>query len=177
MLIFCDKMKQNWFTLYFLQIKKIYFVSLTCSTCGIGLNPDSVWCATDTCEQPAARHIPYFMDYKTHFFLQKIASKIQVHLILENNIEMSSVWFKIPASLKNGDIFTAVGNLSLSGNIGFNWQQQCTDSTNMSSGMHKLANTVSLLTCHHKPRTLPSLRCIIAVYGDSEIELKVIWYR
>jgi hypothetical protein len=36
-------------------------------------------------------HIPYFTDYKTHFFLQKIASKIQVRLILEINTKMSSV--------------------------------------------------------------------------------------
>jgi hypothetical protein len=35
--------------------------------------------------------IPYFTDYKTHFFLQKIASKIQVRLILEINKKMSSV--------------------------------------------------------------------------------------
>ena len=62
------------------------------------------------------------------------ASKIQVHLILEINIKMSSVWFKIPTSFKNGNIFDAAGNLSLSGNIGFNWQQQCTDATNMSCG-------------------------------------------
>jgi hypothetical protein len=37
------------------------------------------------------QHIPYFTDYKTHFFLQKIASKIQVRLILEINTKMSSV--------------------------------------------------------------------------------------
>jgi hypothetical protein len=47
---------------------------------------------------------------------------------------MSSVWFKIPASLKNGHIFDAAGNLSLSGNIAFNWQQQHTDAMNMSCG-------------------------------------------
>jgi hypothetical protein len=35
--------------------------------------------------------VPYFTDYKTHFFLQKIASKIQVRLILEINTKMSSV--------------------------------------------------------------------------------------
>jgi hypothetical protein len=29
------------------------------------------------------QHIPYFTDYKTHFFLRKIASKMQVRLILE----------------------------------------------------------------------------------------------
>ena len=67
------------------------------------------------------QRLPYFTDYKTHFFLRKIASKIQVCLILEINIKMSSVGFKIPASLKNGHIFDAAGNLSLSGNIGFNW--------------------------------------------------------
>ena len=78
--------------------------------------------------------IPYFTDYKTYFFLWKIASKIQVRLILEINIKMSSVWFKIPTSLKNGHIFDAAGNLSLSGNIGLNWRQQCTDVTNMSCG-------------------------------------------
>jgi hypothetical protein len=79
-------------------------------------------------------HIPYFVDYKTHFFLRKIASKIQVRLILKINIKIPSVWFKIPTSLKNGHIFDAAGNLSLSGNIAFNWQQQCTDATNMSCG-------------------------------------------
>ena len=68
--------------------------------------------------------IPYFMDYKMHFFLRKIAFKIQVRLILEINIKMTSVWFKIPTSLKNGHTFD--------GNIVFNWQQQCTDATNMS---------------------------------------------
>ena len=46
--------------------------------------------------------LPYLTDYKTHFFLRKIASKIQVHLIFKINIKMSSVWLKIPASLKNG---------------------------------------------------------------------------
>ena len=45
-------------------------------------------------------HVPYFMDCKTHFFLRKIVSKIQVSLILEINIKMSSVWYKIPTSLK-----------------------------------------------------------------------------
>ena len=81
--------------------------------------------------------VPYFMDYKTNFFLQKIASKMQVCLILEINIKMSSVWFKIPASLINGHIFDAAGNLSLSGNIGFIWRQQCTDAMNMSMYMSK----------------------------------------
>jgi hypothetical protein len=38
-----------------------------------------------------SKSIPYFTDYKTHFFLRKIASKIQVRLILEINIKMSSV--------------------------------------------------------------------------------------
>ena len=98
--------------------------------------------------------ILYFTDYKTHFFHRKIASKIHVRLILEINIKMSIVWFKIPAGLKNGHIFDATGNLSLSGNIGFIWQQQCTDATKMSSGIHKLTNTVSLPPCHHKHRTL-----------------------
>ena len=41
-------------------------------------------------------------------------------------------------------------------------------------GIHKLANTVSLPPRHHKPRTLSSLCCVIAVYGASELELKVI---
>ena len=41
-------------------------------------------------------------------------------------------------------------------------------------GIHKLANTVSLLPCLPKPRTLSSLCCVIAVYGASELELKVI---
>ena len=42
------------------------------------------------------------------------------------------------------------------------------------AGIHKLANTVSLPPRHHKPRTMSSLCCIIAVYGASELELKVI---
>ena len=42
------------------------------------------------------------------------------------------------------------------------------------AGIHKLANTVSLLPHHPKPRTLSNLCCIIAVYGASELELKVI---
>ena len=42
------------------------------------------------------------------------------------------------------------------------------------AGIHKLANTVSLPPCHPKPRTLSSLWCIIAVYGTSELELKVM---
>ena len=54
--------------------------------------------------------------------------------MLEINIKMSSVWFKISASLKNGHIFVAAGNLSLSGNIGHIWRQQSTDATNMSWG-------------------------------------------
>ena len=33
----------------------------------------------------------FFTDYKMHFFLRKIASKIQVRLILKINIKMSSV--------------------------------------------------------------------------------------
>ena len=122
------------------------------------------------------QYIPYVTDYKMHFFLRKIASKIQVRLILKINIKMSSVWFKILASLKNGHIFDAAGNLSLSGNIGFNWQQQCIDATNMSCGDSQVCynNTVSLPSRHPKPRTLSSLWCIIAVYGTSELELKVI---
>ena len=57
------------------------------------------------------------------------------------------------------------------------------DSTGISSaqmqriwvaGIHKLANTVSLPPCHPKPITLSSLSCVIAVYGASELELKVI---
>jgi hypothetical protein len=36
-------------------------------------------------------NLPYFTDYKTHFFLQKIASKMQVRLILEINTKMFSV--------------------------------------------------------------------------------------
>ena len=87
--------------------------------------------------------LPYFTDYKTHFFLGKITSKIQVRLILEINIKMSSIWFKIPTSLKNGHIFDAVENLSLSDSIGLIWRQQCTDATNMNFGIHKLANNLS----------------------------------
>ena len=77
----------------------------------------------------ATYSLPYFTDYKTHLFLRIIASKIQVHLILEINTKMSSDRFKIPARLKNGHTFDAVGNLSLPGNTGFNWRQQCTDVT------------------------------------------------
>ena len=117
--------------------------------------------------------LPYFMDYKT-FFFEKLPPKFRHVLILEINIKMSSVWFKIPASLKNGHIFDAMGNLSLSGNIGFNWQQQCTDATKWVAGIYKFANTVSLPPHHHKPRILSSLWCIIAVYCASELELKVI---
>ena len=40
--------------------------------------------------------------------------------------------------------------------------------------IHKLANTVSLPPRHHKPRILSGLWCVIAVYGASELELKVI---
>jgi hypothetical protein len=39
----------------------------------------------------AHSQLPYFTDYKTYFFLRKIASKIHVCLILEINIKMSSV--------------------------------------------------------------------------------------
>ena len=42
------------------------------------------------------------------------------------------------------------------------------------AGIHKLANTVSLPPRHRKPRALSSLYCVIAVYGASELELKVI---
>ena len=42
-------------------------------------------------------------------------------------------------------------------------------------GIHKLSNTVSFLPRHHKPRTLSSLWCIIAIYVASELELKVIY--
>ena len=42
------------------------------------------------------------------------------------------------------------------------------------AGIHKLANTVSVPPRHPKPRTLSSLCCIVAVYGASELELKVI---
>ena len=52
-------------------------------------------------------------------FLLKNASIIQVCLLLEININMSSVRFKIPAILKNGHIFNTGGNLPLSGNIRF----------------------------------------------------------
>ena len=121
-----------------------------------------------------SQEVPYFTNYKTHFLLRKIASKIQVRLILEINIKMSSVWFKIPASLKNGHIFDAAGNLSLSGNIGFNWRSSAQMRRIWVAGIHKLANTVSLPPRHPKPRTLPSLCCVIAVCGASEFALKVI---
>ena len=42
------------------------------------------------------------------------------------------------------------------------------------AGIHKIANTVSLPLRHHKPTTMWNLWCIIAVYGASELELKVI---
>ena len=102
--------------------------------------------------------LPYFTDYKTHSFLRKIASKIQVRLILEINIKMSSVWIKIPASLKNGHIIDAAGNLSLSSNIGFIWRQQCSAQMRRIwvAGIHYLANTVSLPLRHHKPRAMSS---------------------
>ena len=41
-------------------------------------------------------------------------------------------------------------------------------------GILKLANTVSLPPRHPKPRILSDLCCVIAVYGASELELKVI---
>ena len=124
--------------------------------------------------KPSNRQVPYFTDYKTHFFLWKIASKIQVRLILKINIKMSSVWFKIPTSLKNGHIFDAAGNLSPSGNIGFNWRSSAQMRRIWVAGIHKLANTVSLLPRHHKPTTLSRLCFVIAVYGASELQLKVI---
>ena len=46
------------------------------------------------------------------------------------------------------------------------------------AGIHKLVNTVSLphpaITNPEPPRTMLSLCCVIAVYGASELELKVI---
>ena len=109
-----------------------------------------------------------------HFFLWKIASKIQVRLILEINIKLSNVWFTISTSLKNGHIFNAVGNLSLSGNIGFNWQQQCTDAMNMSCGDSQACQHCLPPAPPIKPRRLSSLWCVIAVCGASELQLKVI---
>lgn len=69
--------------------------------------------------------------YKMHIFLFKIASKLGVHLIHEIKIKTSSVWFKIH---KNAHIFDAMKNWSLPGNIGYTWQQQCTDALNMCCG-------------------------------------------
>ena len=118
--------------------------------------------------------IPYFTGYKTHYFLRKIASKIQVRLILEINIKMSSVWFKIPPVLKMAiysmpwETYLYLATLdSTGGSIAqMRWIWV--------AGIHKLANTVSLPPRHPKPRTLSSLCCVIAVYGASELELKVI---
>ena len=53
---------------------------------------------------------------------------------MNTNVATGSERVKISASLKNGHVFDAAGNLSPSGNIELNWQQQCTDVTNMSCG-------------------------------------------
>ena len=80
---------------------------------------------------------------------------------------------KFPRSLKNGHIFDAAGNLYLAtlNSTGGNSAQT---RRIWVAGIHKLANAVSLSPCNHKPRTLSSLWCVIAVYGASEHELKVI---
>ena len=97
-----------------------------------------------------AELVPYFTEYKTHFFLRKITSKIHVRLILEINIKMSSAWFKIPDSLKMA-IYSMLWETYL--------YLATLDSTGGSSaqmwriwvaGIHKLANTVSLPPRIHK---------------------------
>ena len=93
-----------------------------------------------------------------------------MRLLLEINIKMSSVWFKIPASINcRGKTIS----------IWEHWIQLVAAAVHPCDeyelwGIHKLGNTVSLLPRHHKPRTLSSLWCAIAVYGASELELKVI---
>ena len=107
-----------------------------------------------------------------HFFLWKIASKIQVRLILEINIKMSSVWFKIPTSLKMAissmtrETYLYLPTMDSTG--GSNAQMRRI----WVAGIHKLANTVSLLPRHHKPGTTSSLCCVIAVYGVAELILQ-----
>ena len=46
------------------------------------------------------QRLPYFTDYKTHFFLRKIASKIQAHLKLKINIKCPVFNLKFPPVLK-----------------------------------------------------------------------------
>ena len=114
------------------------------------------------------------MDYKTHFFLQKIDSKIQVHLILEINIKVPVFDLKFPPVLKIAiysmpwETYLYLATMDSTGSSSVEMQRIWV------VGIHKLAYTVSLPPCHRKPRTLSSLCCVIAVYGASELELKVI---
>ena len=57
----------------------------------VSLTKESTFQQKQLCQIGLRPALPYFTDYKTHFFLRKIGSKIQMHLILEINIKMSSV--------------------------------------------------------------------------------------
>ena len=118
--------------------------------------------------------VPYFTDYKTHFFLRKIASKIQVHLILKINIKCPLFDLKFPPVLKWPYIRCRGKPISI-------WQHWI----QLEAAVHRcdeyeLQRFTSLLTLSPScpaipnPEHLSSLWCIIAVYGASELELKMI---
>ena len=124
--------------------------------------------------------LPYFTDCTMHFFLRNIASKIQVHIILEINIKCPVFDLKFPPVLKMAiysmprETYLYLATLDSIGSsrapIPWSkylppWPMQRT----WVAGIHKLANTVSLPPCHHKPRTLCSLWCVIAVHGVREL--------
>ena len=69
------------------------------------------------------------------FFFEKLPTKFRCILYSKLiNIKMSSVWFKIPASLKKAIYLMLQETYLYLGNIGLIWWQQCTDATNMSCG-------------------------------------------
>ena len=109
--------------------------------------------------------VPYFTDYKMQFFLRKIASKIQVRLILEINIKCPVFDLKFPPVLKMAiysmpqETYLYLATLDSIGSSSAPMRRIWV------AGIHKLTYTVSLPPRHQKPRTMSSLCCVIAVYG------------
>ena len=127
-------------------------------------------------------HIKWVSDFyrilrtiRRTFFLWKIAFKIQVRLILKVNIKMSSVWFKIPTSLKNGHIFDATGTYLYLATLDSSGGSSAQMRRIWVAEIHKLANTVSLLPRHHKPEQCRAFLCHCSLQCRSTMPVNLNW--
>ena len=109
--------------------------------------------------------VPYFTDYKTHFFFEKLPPKFRCVLYSKLKLKCPVFDLKFLPVLKMAiysmlrETYLYLATLDSTGGSSAHMQRIWV------AGIHKLANTVSLPPRHHKPRTMSSLFCFIAVYG------------